>query len=50
MRTSMRTSAEMLSFPLPNERGFQEPEEVSHETVRAASQGDAAAFAQIVRA
>ena len=39
----------MLSFPRPNERCFQDPEEVSHETVRNASHGDAAAFTQIVR-
>jgi len=45
----MRTSAEMLSLSLQNERFFQEPEEVSRETVRNASQGDASAFAQIVR-
>ena len=45
----MRTSAE-VTFHLPNERLFEEPAAVSHETVGAASRGDAAAFAQIVRA
>lgn len=39
----------MLSVRLPNERFFQESEELSNDTVGAASRGDAAAFAQIVR-
>ncbi len=45
----MRSSRSSVAQTLPNETLFQRPEELPLETVRAASQGDVAAFAQIVR-